>query len=58
LSVVLLSAEKIMAIVFSPTSVAEPDAVKLPDRGPSGWVTDALYVPLAEAVKGPMEPVI
>lgn len=58
LSVVLLSAEKIIAIVFSPTSVAEPDAVKVPDRGPNGWVTDALNVPLAGAVKGPMEPVM
>jgi hypothetical protein len=57
LSVVLLSAEKIIATVFSPTSEAEPEAVKLPDRGPREWVTEALNVPLAEDVKGPMEPV-
>src|SRR5258708_37311271 len=47
-----LLGEKVIGIVFPPTSVAEPEKLNAPFRGPNGFVSVVLKVPLEEAVKG------
>lgn len=37
----LLFGEKVIGIVLNPASVAEPDSVKLPLKGPRGFVSVA-----------------